>query len=251
MMLWLDEYQRYARLVPGMLVVFPIAFTVALLGIPEQAVLSSVLTALSLCGGPLVLAEAVAHLGRAVQQEIWDGWGGSPTVRFLRSSGNEVSAIERDRWRRNVTLITDVPLLPLEREEANPKEAEETIEAAVATLRELTRDTERFPILWTENKSYGFHRNVYGARILGRYVSFSLAIMVFAYILIASIVTGSSQFSWRSAIAIGVNLMLFVGWLAIPSVARVKLAAERYARQLLNAANRLALEGKRGNSADA
>lgn len=65
----------------------------------------------------------------------------------------------------------------LEQEQADPTAADHSYAAAVAVLREATRDTNRYPLVFAENVSYGFRRNCWAIRPFG-IVTSSLAIGV-------------------------------------------------------------------------
>jgi hypothetical protein len=247
-MLWLNEYQRYARLAPGLLIVLPIALTITIFGIPEQAALSSVLTLLSLAGGPLLLAEIVSHRGRKSQVKIWKSWNGPPTTRFLRLREETDNKTRRLKWRESIQSVTDVAFLNARRERARPEEADERIDVAVSMIRDLTRDTQKFPVVWTENKSYGYHRNVYGVRWFGRVAAIVTLIVVLAVMLITYRKAGSVQLTWQNVAALMVNTGFVLLWFYLPSKDRMKVVAERYAFQLLQAANILASERRGGQN---
>lgn len=61
-----------------------------------------VLTALSLAGGPIVLAELVRHQGQKVQETLWASWGGSPTIQKLRLRQAGQNSLQRETWEGRV-----------------------------------------------------------------------------------------------------------------------------------------------------
>src|SRR6266852_7080577 len=82
--LWLDKYERQARLVPGLLALLPVAVTVTALGLRQAPVVSVVVSLFSLAGGPVLLADTVRGLGLKAQGDLWTSWGGAPTTIALR-----------------------------------------------------------------------------------------------------------------------------------------------------------------------
>jgi hypothetical protein len=57
--LWLDKYERYARVAPGLFALLPVVITVIALGYRQVPVVSGVASMLSLAGGPVLLADTV------------------------------------------------------------------------------------------------------------------------------------------------------------------------------------------------
>ena len=66
-MIWLDAYERRARLVPGLLALLPIAIVAIALGIDDAPVASSAVSLLSVTGGPVLLADVVRSWGLGVE----------------------------------------------------------------------------------------------------------------------------------------------------------------------------------------
>src|SRR4051794_29033042 len=107
----IDQYERKARVTPGLMAVAPVTLAVATLGLkrfPAIAIAAGVLTA---AGGTYVLSILVAHFGRAVQNELWRSWGGPPTTRLLRTRETAGNSTQRDIWRKALTELTGVSLL--------------------------------------------------------------------------------------------------------------------------------------------
>ena len=58
-------------------------------------------------------------------------------------------------------------------EAQDPVTAELVYDSAVRWLREMTRDRKRYGLVFKENVSYGFRRNLYGLILLGSLLPFS------------------------------------------------------------------------------
>jgi hypothetical protein len=234
--LWLDDYERRARLAPGLLALLPISVALAVLGLSKAPVVVSVLTTLSLAGGPVVLAELVRHQGRKVQETLWASWGGSPTIQKLRLRQEGQNTLQRETWRKAVSSVTGIPLLSLRSENGNAARADEVIEVAVGQIRSLTRDETRFPLVRAENRSYGFHRNLYGIRRAGRATALLVVLGVLAYMLWLANVGHQPALTLVNVLTLLATVVCFVIWCVLPSSERMKSAAERYAYELLQAA---------------
>lgn len=231
-----DEYERKAQLTPGLLAVAPVAFVVAGVGwnkYPAVAIASGIIVA---AGATYLLAVLVRHRGRRVERELWASWGGPPTTTMLRLRTPTQNATLRDSWRQGTETLTGITLLPLEEEDARPDEADQVIETAVRQLLHLGQCPEH-PLVAKENIQYGFERNLYGTRWIGRGIAAAsvatlTGILVFGPVRVA----GTTVASDAVAAALVIDLAFLFAWLVLPSANRVHLAAERYANQLLQAA---------------
>jgi hypothetical protein len=169
-----------------------------------------------------------------------------PTTRFLRTRDETTNPIQRDVWRRAIEAATGVTLLSPSEEAANPATADNTIGAAVDQMRLLGQDP-RFPLVTAENIQYGFERNLYGFRWVGRAISL-VCTAALALVLLISAQTFSSGALIAGA---AIDLLFLLAWLLIPSADRVKAAGERYAHQLFQAVVNLSRQtADSGDAAD-
>jgi len=241
-LLWLDKYERQARLVPGLLALLPVAVTVTALGLREAPVVSVVISLLSLAGGPVLLADTVRSLGLKAQEGLWASWGSAPTTLALRLREGTSNEVQRDIWRAAVQKITGIQLASGRSESGNPERADQAIDAAVSRVRELTRDDQRFYIVQAENRGYGFRRNFYAMRTLGCLVAFLGLITILGFALWP--VIGGEQPDVQAGYVLGfvVDALIALGWYLLPSSGRVRQAGDKYAYQLLQAAVTLAAD---------
>jgi hypothetical protein len=231
-----DEYDRKARLTPGLLAIAPVSFLVAALGwksYPVVAVAGGILVA---AGASYVLAVLVRHLGRRVESRLWTAWGGPPTSSLLRTRVEAGNATLRDSWRRAIEAASGIQLLTADEEAAEPEKADEVIEAAVRHVLYLGYD-DSYPLVKKENIQYGFERNFYGSRWVGRAISASCVLALAVSLGVGGLQAGGSNTSpGAMAAAIAIDAAFLLGWCLLPSAHRAQLAAARYANQLLQAA---------------
>jgi hypothetical protein len=242
----LDAYERKARLSPGLLAFAPIAFAVVALGLKRFPAIAIALGVLSAAGGAYALSIVVAYFGRQAQVALWESWQGPPTTRFLRTRDSTTSPVQRDIWRNSIEKVTGVVLLSARQEKNNPIAADGAIVAAVDQIRWLGQD-DRYPLVGTENIQYGFERNLYGFRWVGRLVSVCcLAALILTLLIVKS---DSHAVSAPAVIAGGVIDASFLAvWIFLPSAKRTKGAAERYASQLFQAVVRQSKETQSGDA---
>ncbi|MFE9308143.1 hypothetical protein ACFYM5_10630 [Streptomyces sp. NPDC006706] len=235
-MLWLDEYERRARLVPGLLAIFPLAILLSVLSLRQLPTVSYAMGAVALIGTPVVVADIVRQRGRKAEKALWDNWGGPPTTMWLRLREPSENEVRRDLWRKAVAEVSGVELLSLRAERANPSRADQAITTAVDQLRDRTRDMERFKLLFNENRNYGFTRNLYGVRWIGRCISLGGVLVVGAYTAWSSLVRHQDGFTAENLFGVAACSAFFIYWCVWPSAGRVREAANKYAHQLLQSA---------------
>jgi hypothetical protein len=129
-------------------------------------------------------------------------------------------------------------VLPNEVDEArDPTRADRQYEEAVTVLRERTRDTSRFRLVFAENMEYGFRRNSLGLR------PFALAIAAISLALSAALliradgVVVSRLATWGAAG--GISVVLLIYWWRVVTPGWVRVSAELYADRLLEAVDTL------------
>lgn len=225
-MVWLDAYERRARLVPGMLLLAPLAVVIVMFGLRSNPVVAATVGALTTFGAPVVLVSYVRQRGVAVQSELYDSWGGKPTTKLLRAGGNARAR----NWRRAAAQVSKQEFPP-----ENQPDPEGRYDAAVAVLISRTRgDRNRFGMIFEENKNFGYERNLYGLRRPGRV--FAGVCFVGSIAAVAYLVWSRGQ-SVRAEWVVGLVVLgaLLLIWIFLPSGVRARVTAYKYAEQLLDA----------------
>jgi len=123
--------------------------------------------------------------------------------------------------------------LPSENDEAqDPEGADAVYEAAVAVLKEHTRDISQHPMVHHENASYGFRRNTLGLRPFG--ILASLTGLGAALVAAVAVPGDIAAF----LVAAFIDLLLLLFWWGTVTQAWVRRAAEAYADALLRSLER-------------
>lgn len=161
-----DAYSIRARLFPAIVAAAPALAALALLISWKSFGLSNLVASL----GILVLLYALADLararGRAVEEELFRKHGGKPSIIMLRRSDSTIDEGSKQRYRAFLgSKLDTAPPSPVE-EEADQSAADAFYGQCGNWLRENTRDTKKFPLLFGENVTYGFRRNLFGVRWL-------------------------------------------------------------------------------------
>jgi len=161
-----DAYSIRARLFPAIIAAAPALAALTILISWKAFGLSNVISSL----GMLVLLWATADFsrarGRAIEGKLYDEHKGVPSIFMFRRNDPTIDAGSKDRYREFLSGKLGV---------AAPSSAEEIADQAAADsfygqcgvwLRQNTRDTKKFPILFGENVTYGFRRNLLGVKTL-------------------------------------------------------------------------------------
>ncbi|PZE67362.1 hypothetical protein DEJ27_12115 [Curtobacterium sp. MCPF17_018] len=132
--------------------------------------------------------------------------------------------------------MTGVQLPDASAEADSTADANEIYEDAVARLREMTRDHDRFPRVWSELKQYGAARNMYGAKHVALGVA-GVSVLLSAGMTAASWLS-LWNVSWIMPVIAGVlDIMIAIAWLLIVTPQYVRVASDRYSDALLEVPN--------------
>lgn len=235
----MDAYDRRARFYPMVIVLLP-----ALLG--GACWLPGGVKYAGLIGGAAVTLAASAFLtqlardrGKRRENELFRHWGGRPSDRAL-SYGAQffVDATLARCHKKLMTLDPGLRLPPSrEYEKEHAKESKAAYAAATDLLVARTRDKERFPLLFKENISYGFRRNLWGLKPVGILMS-----VLGMSACVGRIITLGTELmpSGGPAVACGaVSALLLAIWCVWVTPSWVRVPADAYAKQLVEACDHL------------
>ncbi|MBP1312806.1 hypothetical protein [Herbaspirillum sp. 1130] len=161
-----DTYSIRARLFPAIIAAAPAFAALALLISWKSLGLSNLIATL----GILVLLFAISDLsrarGRAIEKKLYAEHGGMPSITMFRRNDETIDAGSKDRYRAFLAnqLAVNVPS-PAD-EMANQAAADAFYIQCGNWLRQNTRDTKKFSLLFAENITYGFRRNLLGVKAL-------------------------------------------------------------------------------------
>jgi hypothetical protein len=224
----LDDYSRRARFLPAMIAMLPAIFAAAV-WLPALKVAPIITVFFSWFGLGVLLSELSRDAGKRREAKLWASWDGSPTVRRLRLRAESDNPTARDHWRARLAVVApDTPLLNQHDEVADPMRADRAIEVCVARLRELTRDTTRFPLVFQENVSYGFRRNLWAMKPAAIF----LIVLALALAMLAVVLRHPVEL-YLIVVSVACSAVMLTWWLLRIRSAWVREAAERYADQLL------------------
>lgn len=234
-----DKYSLQARVLPALLVLLPFFITLAI-WVPQVYELAVGLTSLALASGALLLLAHIARsLGRKTEQHLFKKWGGKPTTLWLSHSDNKLDIHTKARYHGFLTEHVDNWTAPSPEEESkDPCAARIAYDSAVKWLLERTRDQEKFSLVFKENISYGFRRNLLGLKILGLTLTILCSIGN-AWAVCTKSLNPEELLRPEGIASFAFSLVMVTVWAFVVRPSWVRDAADGYARALLAACDRI------------
>ncbi len=240
-----DEYELKARLRPALIIFFPAVFA-CYFWFPELRKLSSAIISLLTTVGVLTLmAKLSRNFGKAKENLLYEKWGGKPTTSFLRYNNTFLDPATKSRYRLFLEKSVDGLILPNDKEELEDrKNADDLYESAIRWLREKTRDKKQYPLVFKDNISYGFSRNLWAMKPIGIAVSIATFLINIA---IAYYKTGNDilNLPYETWIIATISLVMTFIWIFLINSNWVRNEAEAYARSLLATCEKLSKPTRR------
>ncbi|WP_426436042.1 hypothetical protein [Bradyrhizobium genosp. P] len=225
-----DKYTLFARLFPAVIAAAPalaLAWVVVTSGTEIRLVHGIAGTALAVL--LLAFADAARRRGKAIEPRLIEAMGGLPSITMLRHRDAAFDAATKLRMHAFLAAkISEAAPTPAQ-EAQDPEAADAFYKRAGDWLRENTRNQKKFDILFNENISYGYRRNLYALKWIALVVN----------VLIVAGCIGQYVFHWPAKAdpeltPVFVIAFLHACYLLVFSTrAAVTEAACTYARQLL------------------
>ena len=233
-----DPYDRQARLYPALLAVAPAVLTVTSLYGAHTSLFTSGVAILVSCGMMFWLANLARDRGKVLEPGLFNAWGGKPSVQLLRHRDARVDSVTKQRYHTALGTRMRIAFPSVESETDDPSRADAVYESATKWLLEQTRDTRRHSLLFKENISYGFRRNMLGLRPYG----VGIAIASLGWVLVSAALSepaGLLGLPATHVVAVTASLTCSLMWLAGATKERVRIVAYAYAERLLGACETL------------
>jgi hypothetical protein len=227
----IDFYSLKARIYPSFIVLLPLLL-LAIYYITDFEVYFQYLTAFASIGlFSYLLSQLGRDRGKLKEQELFKIWGGKPSTQILRHSSNLIDKHTKARFHKLLgERINNITLPSEEEERQNPLESDEIYESCAQYLISKTRDKTKYNLLFKENTSYGFRRNLWGMKI------WAIVILLISAIIHAIIATDYfSHYSFtpnKDSYLYAGLFFLFTFWVFIVTPNWIRIVAEEYARRL-------------------
>jgi hypothetical protein len=228
-----NPYVRRARLQPALIVVLPLALaTLAWFpsGVAGWGVIWGVVVA---CGGTALLVQVARDAGKRKEKDLYALWGGMPTICFLRHRDAKNPVTLARYHAKLAKLIKGVTIPSQEAEQQAPDAADAVYDTCTKYLLEATRDQKKFSLLFDENCSYGFRRNLWGMKSYG--IVFASIGLILTLTLIAIRLAKHTPIIPAAIICGTINFGLLLIWIFWIRPEWVRIPAEAYGERLLAA----------------
>ncbi|WP_172967002.1 hypothetical protein [Pseudomonas syringae] len=158
-----DTYSLKARVFPALISGLPTLILLFMLVPWDHLALSQVIAA----SMGLVLIFAFADMARHKGKKLQERLGTGETPNQWHRGNPDVPEGSKDRYRNFIAEQLVLPAPTPEDEQNFPQRSTDFYRSANAWLREETRDHTAYPLLFGENITYGFRRNLSGLKPTG------------------------------------------------------------------------------------
>ena len=229
----LDAYTLQARLAPAIVAGAP-AFAFAAIFLSFGSIgLPHLIAGVALIVLFGLFSDVARRRGRAIEPLLIGKMGGLPTTVMLRHRDSTYDERTKADFHNFMSAKLGDPAPSSEDEERHPQAADEFYSRGVAWLRENTRNAKKFHVLFGENVSYGFRRNLLGLKTPGFLLNATIVLVCLSITWARWPIDPSNGFDGK-LIAVVVIALLHAGYLALfVTEEGVFEAARTYARQLL------------------
>jgi hypothetical protein len=225
-----DPYSLRARLLPSILGAAP-ALAAVLLRISWRSFeLSSIVAVLGGLALVYALSDWARKEGKKIEPRIYDEMGGKPSVTIMFRSDDTIDQLSKDRYRSFLAAKINQPEPTTVDETNNPSAVIAFYELAGNWLRDNTRDTKKFPILFNELVTYGFRRNLLGMKWPA--LLLNLVVVLICGLLLWYRWPADNMMA-RIMVVFAVAAAHALYFLLVVDKESVKVAARTYARQLI------------------
>jgi len=246
-----DGYTRRARIYPALLSALPgLALAAVVVSWKDLGLSHAIATA---AAGFLLYAfgDLARRLGKRHENSIYRELGGMPSTTMLRHSDATFDEATKAAWLKLMAGKIGGNPPTAEEEQANPASADAYYERCGNWLRENTRDHKKFNLIFEENVTYGFRRNLYGLKWVGLLLNVIVIAICSVWILNRWPVGHDDGVASRLIYVIIVALAHAIFFIFAVTKTGVIEAAKQYARQLLLACETLITRAPRKKAAPA
>lgn len=159
-----DAYSLRARLFPAVIAAAPALAALALFVSWKSFGLSNAIATLAAAVLLFAIADIARRRGKAVERRAFPGGAGLPSITLFRRSDEMIDEATKQRYRSFLAHELGVDPPSAEDEAQDQESADKFYEQCGIWLRQATRDAKKFPILFNENATYGFRRNLLGVK---------------------------------------------------------------------------------------
>jgi hypothetical protein len=179
-----------------------------------------------------VMSDVARRRGRAIERGIVQRMGGLASITMMRYRDDNFDSAAKATMHKFLgsKISGDVPTP--QKEQADPAVADDFYRRCGNWLREHTRDTKKFKVLFEENVTYGFRRNLLGLKWPALGINAAIVVFCLVMLWLRSPLNTADPLTQKllSVVAIA---FLHATYVLFVNEAGVIEAARTFARQLL------------------
>jgi hypothetical protein len=228
-----DAYVRRARFYPAVIATASAFALAAILVSWSRPGLPHVIATGAMAILLAVMSDVARRRGRAIEPGIIQRMGGLASITMMRYRDDNFDSAAKAAMHKFLgSKIAGDPPTP-EKERADPAEADDFYRRCGDWLREHTRDTKKFGILFEENVTYGFRRNLLGLKWPA--LGINVAIVVFCVVMLwlRCPLNTADPLTQKLLAVVAIAFMHAAYFVLLVNEAGAVQAARTYARQLL------------------
>jgi hypothetical protein len=234
-----DNYTIRARIFPSILAVAPaIALALVMVSWRKLGVSHAVATA-ALAVLLFAFSDVARRRGKRLENGLFEEMGGKPTTTMLRFQDATLEPATKARWVRFLAGKIGEKAPDADLEAQDPAAADGFYERCGNWLREHTRDLKRFKLVFEENVTYGFRRNLLGLKWPGLWLNGIVVVICVVALWFRFPFSADDDVAQRLYYVLSVALLHATFFLIAVNRQSIKEAANQYARQLLLACESL------------
>lgn len=229
----LDTYTIRAQLVPAILAAVPALALIAVFVSWKDISPSHALAGIGLLAVLWLFADRARRLGKELEPSLFAKMGGMPSINMLRHRDESFNALTKASYHAFLARKLGKPAPTSEQETADPASADEYYDRACTWLRQSTRDTKAFNILFNENMTYGARRNLLGVKPYALMLNFATVLICGTLIIFVTPLNSIGSSTASIAMVLVVAAIHAASFLKFVNEEAVFQAARTYGRQLI------------------
>jgi hypothetical protein len=180
-----------------------------------------------------VMADIARRRGRAIEPELIRRMGGLPSTTMLRYRDTTFDAGAKGRMHKFLGGKIGGKAPSAADEQKDPEMADKFYARCGNWLRENTRNHKKFNVLFDENITYGFRRNLLGLKLPSLIIDSLIVVGCLIFLWRISPIDWDADLPQKLALVVGVAILHAVFMAAFIGEKSVFEAARTYGRQLL------------------
>lgn len=229
----LDPYTIKARYYPALLATIPSLAALAILISWSRFALTTIIASAAIPVLVFASADIARRLGKRIEDRIYEESSGKPSVTMLRYSDDTFDAASKDQYRAFLGSKIEQPVPTKQQEEQDLRAGDPFYARGGAWLRENTRDVKKFSILFAENITYGFRRNLLGLKWPALILNLALVLLSGAILYSRAPLDTDDDITLRLLVVLALAIIHSLYMTLAVNKRSVVDASKIYARQLI------------------